>query len=44
MPGKQLVDAVDLVVGNAAENVGEPGLRIDAVEFGGFDLGVSDCG
>ena len=29
---------------DAGEGVGEPGLRIDAVEFGGFDRGVGDGG
>ena len=39
---EQLVQPVDLVVGNAAENIGEPGLRINAIEFGGFDEGVGN--
>ncbi len=43
-PGEQLVDAVDLVVGDAGERVGEPGLRIDAVELGGFDQCIGDGG
>ena len=30
------------VVGDAAEHVGEPGLRIDAVQLGGLDQGVGD--
>ena len=28
------VDPVDFVVGDAAEDIGEPGLRIDVVELG----------
>jgi hypothetical protein len=28
-PGQQLVDPIDLVVGNATENIGQPSLRID---------------
>ena len=41
-PRQQLVDPGDLVVGDAAEYVGEPGLRIDAVQLGAFDQGVGD--
>jgi hypothetical protein len=32
-PGQEFIETSNLVVGNAAENVGEPGLRIDAVAF-----------
>jgi hypothetical protein len=33
------------VIGDAAEDVGEPGLRVDCVELGGLDEGVGDgCG
>lgn len=32
-PGKQLVDAIDLMLGNAAKDIGEPRLRINLVEF-----------
>jgi len=32
------------VVGNAGENVGEPGLRIDAIELGRFDQRIGDGG
>ena len=38
----QLVDAVDLVIRDAGEDVGEPRLGVDSVEFGGFGLGVGD--
>lgn len=41
-PGQQLVDPDDLVVGDAAEDVGEPGLRIDSVQLGALDQGVGD--
>ena len=41
-PGQQPVDPVDLVVGDAAENIGQPSLRIDAVELG-WSLDA-DCG
>ena len=36
------MDPSDLVVGDAAEHIGEPGLRIDAVQLGAFDQGVGD--
>ena len=42
MPGQQFVDAGDFVVGNTVENIGQPGLRIDAIQLGGFDQGVGD--
>lgn len=35
--GEQLVDTGDLVIGNVDKGIGEPCLRIDAVELGGFD-------
>ncbi|MFT7572353.1 MAG: hypothetical protein ACI9JL_003403 [Paracoccaceae bacterium] len=44
MPGQQFVDAGDFVVGDTVENIGQPGLRIDAVEFGGFDQTIGDGG
>jgi hypothetical protein len=40
IPGEQVADAVDLVVGDAGEHVAEPGFRVEAVELGGFDQGV----
>ena len=39
-----LDEARDLVVRDAAENVGEPCLRINAVQLGGFYLRIGDCG
>ena len=44
VPGRQFVDPVDLVVGDAGEDVGQPDLRIDAIELGGLDQGVGDRG
>ena len=44
VPGQQLVNAVDLVVGDAFEDLGEPGLGVDIVEPGGLDQGVGDGG
>ena len=41
-PGQELVDAGDLVVGDPAEHVGEPSLRIDAIQLGALDQSVGD--
>lgn len=43
-PWHQLGRAGDFVVGDAGEYVGEPGLRINAVELGRFNQGVGGCG
>ena len=40
-PGEQLVELRDLVIGDALEDIGHPGLGVDAVEFGGLDQGRS---
>ncbi len=40
VPGQQLVDAVDLVVGDAVEDIGDPDLRVGVVEPGGLGQGV----
>lgn len=37
MPWHEFVQAGDFMVGDAGERVGEPGLRIDAIELCGFD-------
>ena len=44
VPGRQFVDTVDRVVGDAGEHLGQVGLRIEAVQFGGFDDGVDGGG
>jgi hypothetical protein len=36
-PGKEFVDPGDLVVGDPAQHIREPGLRIDPVQLGAFD-------
>jgi len=41
-PGHQLIEPGDLVVSDAGEHISQPGLRIDAVQLGGFDQGVCD--
>src|SRR5271168_4560738 len=35
VPGEQFVDAIDRVVGDAGDDVGEPSLGVDAVEASG---------
>ena len=39
-PGQRFVDARDLSIGDATEDIGQPSLRIYAVELGGFDQGI----
>jgi len=36
VPGQELVDLLGRVMLQAREHVGEPGLRVDVVEFGGL--------
>jgi hypothetical protein len=43
MPGQKLVDAVDLVLGDPAKNVGQPSLRVDLVELGRLDQRIGRC-
>jgi len=43
-PRKQFVDPIDLVVSDAGQRIGEPGLRINAVEFGGRSPCSSNTG
>ena len=44
VPGQEIVEAGSGVIGDAAQRVGEPGLRIDVVEFGGADQRVDGRG
>ena len=44
MPGEQLGEPGSRVVGDAAQYVGEPGLRIDVVEFRCADESVDSRG
>ena len=37
MPGEELREPLDRMIGDPAEHVGEPGLRIDVVELGRAD-------
>ena len=43
-PRQEIVDPVDLVVWDSGKCVGQPGLQIDAIQFGCFDQGVGDGG
>jgi len=40
MPGQELGEPLDGMIGDASEHVGEPGLRVDIVELSGGDQGV----
>jgi hypothetical protein len=40
IPGEEVGKVPGRVIGDAGEDVGEPGLRVDAVELGGADQGV----
>jgi len=44
VPGQQRAQVGDLVIGDASQHVGEPGLRIDVVELGGVDERQHDGG
>ena len=39
MPGQELMQPGSRVIIDPAEDIGEPGLRIDVVELGGLDQG-----
>jgi hypothetical protein len=43
-PGLELVDLFGPMIGQPGEDVGEPGLRTDAVKLGGFDRRVDRGG
>jgi site-specific recombinase XerC len=43
-PRHEFLKTVNLVICDTGQRVGEPGLRIDAVEFGRFDQRVGDGG
>ncbi|MFQ3233496.1 MAG: hypothetical protein ACI82J_001188 [Sulfitobacter litoralis] len=44
VPRQQLVQPVDLVIVDAVEDIGKVGLRIKAVQLGGFDDGQYPSG
>ena len=43
-PGHQLVEPCDLLLGDAAEDVGESGLWIDAIQLRGLEQRIGDRG
>ena len=43
MPGQHLVDSIDFMFGNAAEDIGEPSLGIDLVELRCLDERIGSC-
>ena len=43
-PWHELVEARDLVISDATEGGGEPCLRINAVQLGGFDQRIGNGG
>src|SRR5437763_8149157 len=44
MPGEELVEAGDRMIGDPTQDVGEPGLWVDAVELSGLDQGEHRSG
>jgi len=44
MPGQQLVDAINPMLGNAAKDVGEPSLWIDIIELRRLDERIGSRG
>lgn len=42
IPWEEFVDPINFVVGDAAEDVCQPGLGVNAIEFGGLDQGIGD--
>jgi hypothetical protein len=43
VPGKQVADAIDGMVGDAGENVAQIGLRVESAHLGGLDEGIHRC-
>ncbi len=44
VPGEQVADAIDGVVGDAAQHITQVGFGVEAVEFGGFDQAIEGGG
>jgi hypothetical protein len=42
VPRQEFINPVDLVIRTTAEGIGDPCLRIDTVELGGFNQGIND--
>jgi hypothetical protein len=43
-PRQEVIDPIDRVIGDAGDDVGEPGFGFDVVEARGFDECVDDRG
>jgi len=43
VPGKQVADAIDGMVGDAGEHVAQIGLRVESAHLGGLDEGIHRC-
>ncbi len=43
-PRHEFIKTSDLVIGDAGQRLGEPGLRINAVQLSGFDQRIGDGG
>ena len=44
VPRQQFVDPLGRMIGQSGEDAGEPGLRVDIVEFAGLDQGMDGGG
>jgi hypothetical protein len=42
VPRQEFINPVDLVISTTAEGIGDPCLRIDTIELGGFNQGIND--
>ena len=40
IPGHEVRDPLGGMIGQSSEDIGEPGLRVDVVELGGFDESI----
>ena len=44
VPGQQLIEPGSGMLGDAGEDDGKPGLRVDVIKLGGGDQRVDRCG
>ncbi len=44
IPGQEFIDPFSRMILQARQDIGEPGLRVNVVEFGRFDQGVDGGG
>src|SRR5580700_3481578 len=40
VPGQELADAIDRMIGNAGKHVAQISFRVEAIHLGGFDEGI----